>query len=410
MIKLNGKQALFIDVANNFGKCPSGVDLDKQEFEARIAFTEKNIDKLEEMVLDADEPIAFMKSIMALRDAQQGKPSGHLVEFDSTTSGVQIMSALTGCYTGGLWTNLIDPSKRYDCYTEAFKAILAGLKSECDLTRKMAKNALMTYFYGSTAEPEKELGAGSELLDEFYYMCSKKLKGAYELRNDLIDVWDPEAEEYSWTLPDGFKVVIRVVNKRMEEIHVDELGYTFHQEFKEIGTREHAVMLAANVVHSIDAYMVREMHRRCNYTAFETVTGFDLLERRSNLESVMILNTEYYDIEHAMPMSLRQACETSIADMSASDIERAYDLISDVMSRKSFELITIHDAFKCLPNHVQSMREHYREILAELAESDLLSSIFSDLTGEEEEYENVRNGLTKTEMAAYIRKSEYCIC
>ncbi|AUR87229.1 RNA polymerase [Vibrio phage 1.097.O._10N.286.49.B3] len=404
MIKLNGKQALFIDVANNFG-------LDKKEFEMRLAFTEKNIDKLEEMILDADEPIAFMKSVMALRDAQAGKPSGHLVEFDSTTSGVQIMSALTGCYTGGLWTNLIDPSKRYDCYTEAFKAILAGLKSATELTRSMAKNALMTYFYGSTAEPEKELGVGSVLLDEFYYMCSKKLRGAYELRNDLIEVWDPEAEEYIWGLPDGFKVVLRVVNSRMEEIHVDELGYTFFQEFKEVGTRDHAVMLAANVVHSIDAYMVREMHRRCNYTAFENVTGYNLRDIADKCQIALMLNTKPLEpIDLSTPMSLRTACEMDIEESSFEEIYRANKVINDVLSRKSFELITIHDAFKSLPNHVQSMREHYREILAELAESDLLSSIFSDLTGEEEEYANVRNGLTKTEMAAYIRKSVYCIC
>ena len=109
-------------------------------------------------------------------------------------------------------------------------------------------------------------------------------------------------------------------------------------------------------------------------------------------------------------MSLRKACELDFNTCSMEDVARANKLFNDVLSRKSFELVTIHDAFKCMANHVQSMREHYREILAELAESDLLSSIFSDLTGEEEEYENVRGGLTKTEMAEYIRKSEYCIC
>lgn len=403
-MKFNGKQALYIDVANNYG-------LDKKEFEMRLAFTEENIDKLEEMILDADEPIAFMKSVMALRDAQAGKPSGHMVEFDSTTSGVQIMSALTGCYTGALWTNLIDPNKRYDCYTEAFKAILKGLKGESNLTRKMAKNALMTYFYGSTAEPEKELGAGSVLLDEFYSMCGKKLKGAYELRNDLIEVWDEEKEEYIFPLPDGFKVVLRVVNKRMEEIHIDELGYTYYHEFKEIGTREHAVMLAANVVHAIDAYLVREMHRRCNYKAFEEVTGYSLQNRADALQIALMLCNEEYDVDLSMPMSLRVACEMDIDEASYGDIYRANKLINDVLSRKPFELVTIHDAFKCLPNHVQSMREYYREILAELAESDILSHIFQCLTGDEtEEYENVRGGLSKTEMAAYIRNSQYCIC
>ena len=401
-MKLNGKQALFIDVANNYG-------LDKEEFEARLAFTEKNIDKLEELVMDADEPIAFMKSVMALRDAQAGKPSGHMVEFDSTTSGVQIMSALTGCYTGALWTNLIDPSKRYDCYTEAFKAILAGLKSKCDLTRSQAKNALMTYYYGSEVEPQKELGAGSELLEEFYYMCSKKLKGAYELRNDLIDLWDPEAEEYSFTLPDGFHVVLRVVVDRVEEIHIDELGHTFLHEWKEIGTKSMGVMLAANVIHAIDAYLVREMHRRCNYRAFELEHRVDLKSRLNDLElAVFFMEEEEMDL--SMPMSLRCAVETKICNMSYSEVAQAIEAIKLTLAHRSCELVTIHDAFKSLPNHVQTMREHYREILATLAESDILSHIFSEITGEEEVYENVRGGLTKTEMAEYIRKSEYCIC
>ena len=403
MLKLTGKQALFVDVANNYG-------LDKDEFEKRLAFTEQNIDKLEEMVIDADEPIAFMKSVMALRDAQAGKPSGHLVEFDSTTSGIQIMSAMTGCYTGGLWTNLIDPTKRYDCYTEAFKAILKGLKHECELTRQQAKDALMTYFYGSTAEPVKNLGTG-ELLDEFYYMCSKKLKGAYELRNDLIEVWDEEKDTYVWFLPDGFQVVIRVVNSRMEEIHIDELDHTYYHEFKEIGTRDYAVMLAANVIHSIDAYIVREMHRRCNYHAFEQVTNFDINKLKDLTQIQLLVNGKPDEVDLSMPMSLRKASELDFDTAPMEEVYRANKLFNDVLSRKSFELVTIHDAFRSLSNHVQSMREHYREILAELAESDLLSSIFQDLTGDESEvYESVRGGLTKTEMAEYIRNSVYTIC
>lgn len=56
------------------------------------------------------------------------------------------------------------------------------------------------------------------------------------------------------------------------------------------------------------------------------------------------------------------------------------------------------------------MRYWYKEVMAELAESDLLSHIFSEISGQEEVYENVRGGYTKTEMAALIRESEYGIC
>lgn len=45
-----------------------------------------------------------------------------------------------------------------------------------------------------------------------------------------------------------------------------------------------------------------------------------------------------------------------------------------------------------------------------MAESDLLSHIFSEVSGQDETYENVRGGYTKTEMAALIRNAEYPIC
>ena len=166
-----------------------------------------------------------------------------------------------------------------------------------------------------------------------------------------------------------------------------------------------------NVIHSIDAYIVREMHRRCNYHAFEQVTNFDINKLKDLSQIQLLVNGKPDEVDLSMPMSLRKASELDFNTAPMEEVYRANKLFNDVLSRKSFELVTIHDAFKCLPNHVQSMREHYREILAELAESDLLSSIFQDLTGDESEvYESVRGGLTKTEMAEYIRNSVYTIC
>ena len=49
---------------------------------------------------------------------------------------------------------------------------------------------------------------------------------------------------------------------------------------------------------------------------------------------------------------------------------------------QGFEILTIHDSFWCHPNYVQNMRQNYLDILIEIADSDLLSDILSEITGE----------------------------
>jgi len=178
------------------------------------------------------EPIMFAKAIKAIRLSQKGEATGHLVEFDSTTSGAQFMSAMTGCKSGATWTNLIDPSKRYDCYTEVFQDMLRKLKFiKCHVTRKQAKNAVMCAFYGSSMEPIKEFGDGTPELEAFYDVLKTKLRGAWELRCDLIELWNPYALSHSWELPDGFECHIKVIQKIKEQCEIDELD---HHKFTHI--------------------------------------------------------------------------------------------------------------------------------------------------------------------------------
>ena len=108
---------LCIDVANQ-------IDLDKETFETRIEWVKDNFSVLEligDTRLDSGvkwkEYPLYVKAVAALREACEGKEIGHMVGADSTCSGMQIMSALTGCEVGALHTNLIDPDKRYDAYT-----------------------------------------------------------------------------------------------------------------------------------------------------------------------------------------------------------------------------------------------------------------------------------------------------
>lgn len=73
---------LQIDIANQFG-------LDKQPFEDRIAWVEANENNLEDLEPQAKKKTRYRYAVavMAYREVQAGKPTGHRVGFDACSSG-----------------------------------------------------------------------------------------------------------------------------------------------------------------------------------------------------------------------------------------------------------------------------------------------------------------------------------
>lgn len=399
----SGAEYLLIDAANAFG-------LDKETFDKRLGWARANFTQLERFIEEADEPLLYLKAVQTIRAVQRGEATGHLVELDATTSGIQFMSALVGCPTGAKWTNLVDNSKRYDAYTESFNSLKTYLtKTAKEVSRAMAKDALMTSFYGSAAEPEKVFGRDTNELDAFYTMCERRLKGCWELRNDLIGLWNPYVDDHSWTLPDNYRAYVPVKVKRKIECEIDELGHKFTHVYESFEGTESGVSLAANVIHSIDGYMVREVSRRVNYNQDELTRTIRFIQK-----ALEHRDTSDVEFDLSMPMSVVWASKLGAAHqfaaMDTSSLLRLESILLEMQLHEPAEVVCIHDAFKGHANHCNTIRYWYKEILAELAESDLLSHIFSEISGQEEEYENVRGGYTKTEMAALIRQSEYAIC
>ncbi len=75
-----GAEYLQIDIATHFG-------LDKELFPDRIKWVEMHEESLEQMEDGADDYFRYAAAVMAYREAQAGKPSGHLVGFDACSSG-----------------------------------------------------------------------------------------------------------------------------------------------------------------------------------------------------------------------------------------------------------------------------------------------------------------------------------
>ena len=137
MKTFSGFDYLLIDCANHYG-------LDKLLFEERIEWGREHLDDLEVLTVRAENAYLYMKSVAAIRKAQQGIPTGHLVALDAVCSGMQIMSAITGCLNGANATGLVDPNRRADAYTEQTQRMQMILGNDIHVTRKDAKAALMT--------------------------------------------------------------------------------------------------------------------------------------------------------------------------------------------------------------------------------------------------------------------------
>ena len=69
-----------IDISNQYG-------LDKEQFEDRIAWVDTNEKDLESFEEQADNKYRYVAAVMAYREVQAGKPTGHLVGLDACSSG-----------------------------------------------------------------------------------------------------------------------------------------------------------------------------------------------------------------------------------------------------------------------------------------------------------------------------------
>lgn len=416
MIQFTGWEYLLIDAANQFGH-------DKMLFEERIKWAEDHLHELEALADQAAKKTRplYLKAVLAIRKALRGEASGHLVGFDGVCSGVQIMSAITGCIEGCKATGLVDTGIRPDAYsltTQVMNDLLADQGLAVTVSRDDAKQALMTSFYGSRKTPKDIFGEDTPELNAFYLAAHKVAPGAWELLQDLLGSWQPWALEHSWTLPDGYVARVKVMAPKEARIEVDELDHaTFTYEFYENEGTKTGLANAANVVHSIDALVLREMHRRCNYNHETDGVGAicvrEELERRTLEgceEDEMDPNSKInYYVGHwarsgFASMVIMPHINATNVRMIPTELLQELAAIIETMNHKPFPIITVHDEFKAHPNYINHMRQHYINILAELADSVIVSDILSQLHGRPGTFTKLSNDLSK-----HIRNSNYAL-
>lgn len=401
--QFTGKQYLQMDIANHFG-------LDKENWDVRLNWFHAHAAHLEGMLKQADVPAQYFAAVHAWRQVEKGEPTGYPIALDATASGMQILACLTGDRRAAMLCNVVNIGRRADAYTEVYTRMLTKVGQQGRVTRDMVKQAVMTSLYNSEAIPKQVFGNGP-LLTKFHETMEEECPAVWELNKFYKEMWDSTRATYSWVLPDNFHVHVKVVD------HVSETVLFNGQHF-DVVTKVHAPTaegrsLSANTTHSIDGMIVREITRRCNYnqkrvdhvadlmlhpdmwncptelpTDEDTQLLLTLLERHdaSGYLSARILDCIHYDNAHLVP------CRELVIELIKS------------LPKKPFEVFSIHDCFRCLPNYGNDLRQQYRLQLHLIAKSNMLSDLMTQLMGHE-----VKVGKLDPTLADDILLSEYAL-
>lgn len=371
---------LKIESANQFGK-------DKETYPNRLSFGSEVFDMVnakgakETLAYykdSADEPELFYTALLGMEDYINNRPSGIPVRADAASSGAQLLSALMKCSTGMPNTGVIG-SRVPDVYTTIYKLMQDFGASE-GLTRKQVKKGTVPYIYGSRAVPKTVFG---EDADAFFKAYFQTIPAADCVSQLLIDAWDSNATEYTWELPDGF--VATTTPTKVFQYRIPFNGHSLTYQTKEVAPIEkgdlHTKCLSANVTHSYDAYMLRELHRRCNYKPTEILGALNTIDRGNTdanpeLERLEYLARKYNQISVRALEFLQKGTVGKCSDKYLS-LLKSY--LQNMLLTDPFEVMSIHDEFMCLPNHMTDMKLCYARLLQESYKSNWLSSVVKDL-------------------------------
>jgi len=374
MQTFTGLEYLKIDIANNYG-------LDKKTWDYRLNWFEQNQHQLLNLVPDAKEPALYYAGVKALKEVLAGQPIGYMVSLDATSSGIQILAALTGDRKAAILCNLVDSNDRQDAYTLIYEYMLYHTNEVAKIGRDQCKDAIMTAYYSSTAMPKLIFGEG-KLLEMFYETLRTLSPAAWELNDTMLAMWNPEAYSHDWVLPDNFHVHIKVVDQVKQSVNF--LNKPYDVFFKVNKPMESGRSLGANTTHSVDGMVVREMTARCGYDPKLVSELNELLLSGAPMGTGISTDADrmvmqlWKNYQRSGYLSVRILSFLNQGNIGHVDIFTITKLIQS-LPRKPFTVVSIHDCFRCLPHYANDLRKQYNLQLHLIAKSNLLQDIMSQL-------------------------------
>lgn len=382
MEHFSGCDWLRINVANQFG-------YDKLTYEERLDKSEEFVKSIKDIGLEntikkyapeADEPNMFTRGLIGINDVIQTGETNILIGQDAASSGPQIDTTSLRDIQGMVNTGAIS-----DRVPDVYSAVQSNMQKsiKINLMREQVKKATIPYVYGSSAVPKAVFGDNYGIFKKAFF---EELKGVVIINNALIDAWDPNKTVWEWVLPDGFNA--RTISTKMKvfRMEIGETSYSYMKEILapkekgDIGTKA----LSANVTHSVDGFILRELHRRCNWNEDKYFLALNTLKfpkkgKNHKLENLEKLSRKYKFTSWEAIEYLQTGYVGNCSEAWLEHLQGMLDVYSE-----PFEVVSIHDEFMCGANHVNVMKQVYNDILSELYRSSLIPQIICDLRGDTE--------------------------
>lgn len=371
---------LKIDVASNFG-------LDKAKWKDRLAWFDQHEPVLETLTKQAENPALYHAGVQAYRKAVKGEAIGYPISLDATASGLQLLSIMAGCRKSAERCNVVIPlgsennPDRENAYTYVYDTMTSKLNTTSTIGYGPVKQAIMTALYSSKAVPRDTFGEGTELLQCFYDTVAEVLPGAWNLNEALLGTWQPNALEHSWVLPDNFHVRVKV--KAVKKHYANFLGNPVEVFITENGPVEQGRSNPANLTHSLDGLVARELTARCMFDMKENLKVVMALDskgtsRTREQDQLVLTLWDHYQKSGFLSVRILSVLDDKNMGLVNSDVIAT---MIQSFPERPFKILSIHDCFRVHPNYGNDLRKQYNQILSDLARSNILKFCVEQIVG-----------------------------
>lgn len=286
---------LHVHIANLFG-------VDKVSFDDRVLWVEQHSEQLIESALNpldgqrfwtqADDPWCALAACFEYAGwrVQGDEFVSHLpIAMDGSCSGIQHFSAMLRDPEGGAAVNLTKRDAPADIYTEVLEVVKTKLKESSEplakvwldkVDRKIVKRPCMTFAYSVTsvgirdqiADEMRKQAEGDYLpghrnweaakflgpiVEEAIRTVVKRAAEAMDWLKDLSGFTSAENIPMFWTTPLGFPVVQPYRRAKGEQVNIwfagERIRLSLRVESRDVDKKKHALSVAPNYVHSMDA-------------------------------------------------------------------------------------------------------------------------------------------------------------
>lgn len=325
-----------------------------------------------------------LRGIMAVANSIN-KGESPLIPLDTSSSQSLIISVITRDNAG-----IKEFFNTRDIYTQVANYLKDRFPNLKDTPRKVFKKAFMAWGYGGSSHFKQLLGVKDEELDCIMRDMAKELNflGIYIFRQVCLDAWSEDKIQYRWCLPDDYMVnwVITqdtfardwkgnyVYPANKVNLELDGLKKQIDCRWAKVGTRSPKESgtrsIGANAIHSLDAYLMREMVRRCKKSFnYDSLEGIEIGEL--NTKDIIATNL-YYAYKNTGMVSMEIMNHLSYGDTIPEDYYNAIQEVLAKLPKEGFTVRPIHDEFACLASHANEMKAQFNMLIGELYNSTML--------------------------------------